>query len=90
MITMKEKQFYVTDVGYQYDMINTIPCMANQFKAYYGGSLHLEDLSLLAYASAPMRIDKMQINGKEYEDAYFGEVDISLWAQDFRSRKFWR
>jgi len=36
-----------------------------------------------------LRVDKIGVNGKEYDASYFGEADISSWT-DFIKREFWR
>jgi hypothetical protein len=64
-----------------------LPCMANQLKEKYGDALHTVDLTLL---SDPLRVDTIEINGKEYTASYFGEVDISNAFPAYRSRAFWR
>ena len=42
-----------------------------------------------AEPTVPKRVDKIAVNGKEYEASYFGEVDISSWSKH-EKREFWR
>lgn len=37
-----------------------------------------------------LNMDKITINGKEYEASYFGEQDMSSWSSVFTKRKYWR
>lgn len=37
-----------------------------------------------------IRKDKIVVNGKEYEAAYFGEQDMSHWSKHYSKREFWR
>ena len=68
---------------------NSVPCMANQLKQRYGDVIHSEDLTYLANDAEPSRVDKIAVNGKEYEAPYFGKEDMS-WSDDYAYREFWR
>lgn len=68
------------------DYTNSVPCMANQLKAYYGDILYTEDLSDLV---EPSRIDTISIAGKDYEALYFGDQDLGF-TKDYKYREFWR
>jgi hypothetical protein len=68
----------------------SVPSMAGQLKARYGGAVHSEDLSKLALSTEPLRTDKITVNGKEYEASYFGEQDLAKFNLDFIKRAFWR
>ena len=71
------------------DSTGTIPCMANQLKEHYGDVIHSEDLILATKDSTPVRTDRLTVNGKEYEAAYFGKQDMTGF-QDYSFREFWR
>ncbi|ONI40524.1 hypothetical protein AN639_00065 [Candidatus Epulonipiscium fishelsonii] len=76
--------------------------MATQLVDYYKDNIVAEDLSYLAKEIVPIKIDKLIINGKEYEAEYFGNQDLSLVAEyfgnqdlpsvftDFSHREFWK
>jgi len=66
------------------------PCMANRLKNTYGVNLHTEDLSLLANDAKPIGTEFININGKEYEAAYYGSFDLSSILPDYQCREFWR
>lgn len=66
-------------------------CMANRLLAQYGEAVHSEDLSYLALADIePLRLDKLEIAGREYTAAYFGEEDLTAWLPEYKCRRFWR
>lgn len=67
----------------------SVPCMANQLKKVYGNAIHSEDLSWLAKDIEPTRVDKITVNGKEYEAAYYGKEDLTGF-KDYAYREFWR
>jgi hypothetical protein len=67
----------------------SVPCMANQLKARYGGAVHSADLSSMALDIEPIRTDKITVGGKEYEASYFGVQDLTGF-KDFTNREFWR
>lgn len=68
-----------------------IPCMANQLKQRYGDALYSENLGLSVRSDVePERMDVIIIDGKAYEAAYFGEMDLSWFSEDMQYRKFWR
>lgn len=67
---------------------NFVPCMTDRLKEHYGDSIQAEDLTMQNIA--PSRTDKVQVAGKAYEAPYFGMVDLSSFAPEFRYRAFWR
>lgn len=69
---------------------NFVPCMTNQLKEHYGDSVQAEDLTMLARNIEPSRMDTIQVAGKDYEAPYFGMIDLSAFAPEFRYREFWR
>ncbi|XMB66704.1 hypothetical protein RI065_10445 [Mycoplasmatota bacterium zrk1] len=71
------------------DFSNSVPCMANQLKEYYGDIIYSEDLSDIAKDIEPVRVDIIQINGKEYSASYFGEMNLDGF-KDYSYREFWR
>lgn len=71
------------------DYTNSVPCMANQLKKFYGDNIHSEDLSILAKDIEPYRVDTIKIDGKDYEALYFGKQDLSGF-KDYTYREFWR
>ncbi|MCL2287479.1 MAG: AraC family transcriptional regulator [Firmicutes bacterium] len=38
----------------------------------------------------PLRMDKITVNGKEYDASYFGSRDMSSWSELYVDRDFWR
>lgn len=38
----------------------------------------------------PYRVDKINVNGKDYEALYFGKDDLSRYFKDYTYREFWR
>ena len=71
------------------DYSNSVPCMANQLKKYYGDNIHSEDLSSFAKDIEPYRVDIINVNGKDYKASYFGKQDLTGF-KDFTYREFWR
>lgn len=69
-------------------ILPSVPSMANQLHKHYGDAVHSEDLSWLL--NVPDRIDIISVDGKEYEAAYFGKVDISSFSKNYLYREFWR
>lgn len=67
----------------------TVPCMAAQLKGIYGDIVHSEDLTWIKADVAPVRTDKMTVNGKEYQATYFGKEDLAGF-KNFAYREFWR
>lgn len=68
---------------------NSVPCMANQLKKYYGKAIQSEDLSYIALDTEPIRVDILTINDKEYEASYFGKVDLQGF-KGYAYREYWR
>lgn len=68
----------------------SVPCMANQLRGQYGDAVHSEDISSLALDIEPLRVEKLFVDGKEYEALYFGEQDLSSFGLNFVKREFWR
>ncbi|ACL70320.1 hypothetical protein [Halothermothrix orenii] len=58
---------------------NSVPCMANQLKERYGDAIHSVDL----------RVDIIQVGGKEYKAMYFGKQELTRF-EDYAYREFWR
>lgn len=71
-----------TDLNAMDFMTGTVPCMANQLKAYYGDIVHSEDFTSIT--------DIITIGGKEYTASYLRTEDMSSWSKEFISRDFWR
>ena len=71
---------HIVNTGY----LNAEYYMAKQLKESYGEKLHTTDLT-----QEPQRIDTLEVSGKTYTAFYYGEQDISAFA-DYKSRKFWR
>jgi hypothetical protein len=67
----------------------TVPCMANQLRRCYGKVISSEDLSYLKKVIEPLRVDRITVNGKEYEASYFGKEDLTGF-KDYACREFWR
>lgn len=70
-------------------MTDSVPCMANQLKKYYGDSIYSEDLSWLVKDIEPIRVDEFTINHKNYKAYYFGKQDLTGF-KDYTYREFWR
>lgn len=68
---------------------NSVPCMANQLREYYGDDIYSEDLIWLLKDIEPIRVDTITINGKNYEASYFGKMDLTMF-KDYKYREFWR
>lgn len=69
---------------------NEVPSMANQLKQKYGENIHTEDISSLHKDIDPSRIDKIRVNGKEYDASYFGKENISWFSKEYTNREIWR
>ncbi|WP_068784233.1 hypothetical protein [Paenibacillus phocaensis] len=67
----------------------SVPCMANQLQKHYGDHLYSEDLSSIAKAIEPSRVDNITLQGKAYAASYFGKEDLSGF-KDYAYREFWR
>lgn len=67
----------------------SVPCMANQLKKHYGNNIYSEDLSGLAKAIDPKRVDTIKIGEKDYKASYFGKDDLKGF-KDYSYREFWR
>ncbi|MBU3810326.1 MAG: hypothetical protein H9893_01535 [Candidatus Niameybacter stercoravium] len=74
----------------QMDHTNSVPCMANQLKKHYGDTIHSENLADWVKDIEPYRVDTINVAGKDYEAAYFGEQDLSGFNKDDTYREFWR
>lgn len=62
-----------------------VPSMASQIQSRYGESLHSKDLR---EELRPLRTERIELNGKEYQASYFGE--LSVISKEIRSMRFWR
>lgn len=71
------------------DFSCSVPCMANQLKERYKDKIHSEDLSDLAKNIEPYRVDKINVNGKEYKACYYGQNDLTLFTKDYLYREYW-
>lgn len=69
---------------------NEVPCMAAQLYEVYGEQIYMEDISWMRDEIEPERIDRMEVNGKEYDASYFGKQDLSDVLPDYEYREFWR
>ncbi|MBR6615497.1 MAG: hypothetical protein IKK95_05985, partial [Lachnospiraceae bacterium] len=69
---------------------NEVPCMAAQLYEIYGEQIMVEDISELRGMVEPERMDRVEVNGKEYDAAYFGRYDLSAQFPNFEYREFWR
>lgn len=67
---------------------NFVPCMTEQLKEHYGDRVQAQDLTRQEVVSS--RTDQIQVAGKTYEASYFGIVDLSVFAPEFRYQEFWR
>jgi hypothetical protein len=79
-----------TDPGAMDFMTSSVPCMANQLRTYYGDAVKSEDLTWLVKDIEPLRIDVINVSGKDYEASYFGKEDMTAWSEEYASREFWR
>lgn len=69
---------------------NSADSMAFRLQELYGEQLHCESLTYLLLAAEPLRYDILDINGKEYQAAYYGGQDLSSFLPDYACREFWR
>lgn len=67
----------------------SVPCMAKQLYEHYGEKLYTEDLSPLSLNIEPLSREIININGKDYEAAYFGKQDLSVILPEYQYREFW-
>lgn len=67
----------------------SVGCMANQLKEYYGDAIHSENLAWMVKDIDPLKIDVIEVNGKEYQASYFGKSDLTGF-EDYAYREFWR
>lgn len=67
----------------------SVPCMAKQLKKIYGESIYSEDLSFLVKEIEPLRVEIINVNGKDYKASYFGKSDLKGF-KDYSYREFWR
>lgn len=68
-------------------MTQTVPCMGNQLKQHYGDIVSSEDLIWILKETEPLRVDRIEVNGKSYEAAYFGKI---VWSEAGELCEFWR
>ena len=66
-----------------------IDCMGKQLMSLYSSQIVSEDLSWLAKAIQPIRIDQKEVEGQIYDAGYFGKQDLTGF-KDFSYREFWR
>ena len=66
------------------DVTGEVPSMASQIQSRYGESLHSKDLR---EELRPLRTERIELNGKEYQASYFGE--LSVISKEIRSMRFW-
>lgn len=71
------------------DYTNSVPSMANQLKEYYGNIISSEDLSSMAKDTPPLRVDTLNVSGRDYEAMYFGKQNLPGF-KEFAYREFWR
>ncbi len=69
---------------------NEVESMANQLKQKYGDRIHSEDLTYLNKVIDPYKVEKITVNGKEYDASNFGIQDISGFSNECKYREFWR
>ena len=67
----------------------SVPCMANQLKERYKDKIHSVDLSKLAKAIEPSKVDNININGKAYKAYYYGKSDMTSFSKEYLHREFW-
>lgn len=74
------------------DFTGQVPSMASQIKERYGEHLHSENLSryMLPIVESPLKVETIQVNGKEYKASYFGKVDLSADFKEYQYREYWR
>lgn len=68
------------------DITGEVPSMGNQIAEHYGSRVHSKDLS----KRDVIRIDTIEVGGKEYEASYFGKVNTSSSYPEYRAMEFWR
>lgn len=72
----------------------SVPCMANQLSSTYGEVVICKNIiDMLPDKednNPPIRTDKIEIDGKEFEASYFGKQDLSALFPDYQFREFWR
>ena len=68
----------------------TVYSMARQLALRYKDILHSQVLFYAAEPVQPLRLDRLQIAGKEYEAAYFGVQDLSQSPFPYQQREYWR
>ncbi len=66
-----------------------IDCMGKQLMSLYSSQIVSEDLSWLAKAIQPIRIEQKEVEGQIYDAGYFGKQDLTGF-KDFSYREFWR
>lgn len=71
------------------DFSGKVDGMAKQLVKTYGNQVHSEDLSVLEKDIEPVKVEKMEIQGKSYEASYFGRQDLTGF-KDYTYRDFWR
>lgn len=76
--------------GSDHVAMETSGTMAANLRELYGESLHCKSLTYLLLATEPLRYDSLNINGKEYQAAYYGDQDLSGFLPDYVCREFWR
>jgi hypothetical protein len=71
------------------DYSQTVPCMANQLAQRYGDRIKSTDLSEYSKTNVPSRIDKIIVDGIEYNASYYGTQKLNGFnGVDYR--EFWR
>lgn len=68
---------------------NEVPSMANQLKEFYEGNIYSEDLSHISKEMEPLKVETVEVDGKEYKASYFGKEDMTGF-KDLTYREFWR
>ena len=66
-----------------------ISSLAKQLSLRYGDKLHAERLFSQSWAE-PVRRDRIQVGGREYEAVCYGVQDLSKSPFPYRQREFWR
>ena len=66
-----------------------ISSLAEQLSLRYGDKLHAERLFSQSWAE-PVRRERIQVGGKEYEAVCYGVQDLSKSGLPYRQREFWR
>jgi len=102
-LELKHSDVKVIDVSLKYGYESPVS-FARAFQAFHGCTPSMAKMPHVALKVFPHRIfqiivrevsqmirkDKIVVNGKEYEAAYFGELDMSSWTKDYSKREFWR